>query len=281
MKTMFLLGLTLTRKPLLKQIRYVLLAGIFALATGANADEAGQLLAQRVYDRPDGKDATSVLTMTLTETGHAPRVRQLISYQLRRKPGEQAVLTRFTEPADIAGTGLLTLDHVRSETDQWIYLPALDRVRRISATRKGGRFVNSELYYEDLRDRKPTQDHHRIIGREVLNGITCEILESTPTDADNSVYLKRVSWIDPNTLLPLRIDFYEKNLNDPSKRILVKKSGKVQGYWTVLDNVITELASGNQTRLTVSKILYDRRLPPQLFTVQALDDEGLEEEYRP
>ena len=275
------LGAIFTGNPLLKQIRYVLLAGIFALAPSVYADEAGLQLAQRVYDRPDGKDATSVLTMTLTETGHAPRVRQLISYQLRRKPGEQAVLTRFTEPADIAGTGLLTLDHVRSETDQWIFLPALDRVRRISASRKGGRFVNSELYYEDLRDRKPTQDEHRIIGREVLNGVTCDILESTPTTADNSVYLKRVSWIDPNTLLPLRIDFYEKNLNEPSKRILVKKSGKVQGYWTVLDNVITELASGNQTRLTVSKILYDRRLPPQLFTTQALDDEGVEEEYRP
>lgn len=265
-----------------RQIRHVsLVVAVCAFAANVQADEAGTQLAQRVYDRPDGKDSTSLLTMTLTEAGRSPRVRRLVTYQWRRKPGELAVLTRFTEPADIAGTGLLTLDHVSADTDQWIYLPALDRVRRISASRKGGRFVNSELYYEDLRDRKPAQDQHRIIGREVLNGITCDILESTPTDAANSVYLKRVGWIDPATLLPLRVDFYEKNLSEPSKRLLVKKHGKVQGYWTVLDSVVTELASGNQTQLAIRKIIFDRRLPATLFTTQALEDEGVEEEFRP
>ena len=269
------------RELFLRQLRHALLAGTLAVAAAAHADDSGKQLAQRVYDRPDGKDATSLVTMTLTEAGRSPRVRRLITYQSRRKPGELAVLTRFTEPPDIEGTGLLTLDHVSAETDQWIYLPALERVRRISASRKGGRFVNSELYYEDLRDRKPAQDQHQIIGREVLGGVTCEILESTPVDAGNSVYLKRVSWIDPGSLLPLRVDFYEKNLTEPSKRILVKKHSKVQGYWTVQDSVVTELASGNQTRMLVSKILFDRRLPLQLFTTQALEDEGVEEEYRP
>lgn len=274
------------RQSLLAQLRHVSLAMALGFAacgflTPVRADEAGMQLAQRVYERAVGKDSTSVLTMTLTEAEHSPRARQLITYQRRPKLGELAVLTRFTDPADIAGTGLLTLDHASAETDQWIYLPALDRVRRISASRKGGRFVNSELYYEDLRERKPKQDQHRIIGRETVAGVDCDILESIPVDADNSVYLKRVSWIDPISLLPLRADFYEKNLQVPSKRILVKKHSKVQGYWTVLDNVITDLTSGNQTRLTTSKIIFDRRLPARLFTTQALQDEGTEEEYRP
>lgn len=269
------------RNLLLTPLRHACVALAFGFAASALADEAGTQLAQRVYDRPTGKDSTSVLTMTLTEAGHSPRVRQLITYQRRPKQGEQATLTRFTDPADIAGTGLLTVDHVSTDTDQWIYLPALDRVRRISASRKGGRFVNSELYYEDLRERKPAQDHHRIIGREAMGGVTCDILESIPVDASNSVYLKRVSWIDPTTLLPLRADFYEKNLNEPSKRTLVKKHGKLQGYWTILDSVVTDLASGNQTRLLVSKVIFDRKLPARLFTTQALEDEGAEEEYRP
>ena len=106
-------------------------------------------------------------------------------------------------------------------------------------------------------------------------------LESIPADPGNSVYLKRISWIDPGSLLPLRVDFYEKNLSEPSKRILVKKHSKVQGYWAVLDSVVTELASGNQSRLASSKIIFDRKLPAQLFTTQALEDEGVEEEYRP
>lgn len=260
-----------------------LLAGwaVLSCTSIAFADEQGAQLAQRVYDRADGKDSTALTTMTLIEAGRSPRVRRLVSYRLKRKAGEVAVLSRFTEPADISGTGLLTLDHPSADSDQWIYLPAMDRVRRISGSRKGGRFVNSEYYYEDLRDRKPSKDQHRILRRETLNGVVCDVLESTPLDADSSVYAKRVSWIDPSTLLPLQVDFFEKNPQEPSKRMQVKKTAKIQGYWTVLDNTVTDLASGNQTRLTIDKIIYDRRLPAQLFTTQALEDEGVEEEYRP
>jgi hypothetical protein len=82
-------------------------------------------------------------------------------------------------------------------------------------------------------------------------------------------------------LLPLQVDFYEKNLQEPSKRMQVKKTGKIQGYWTVLDSTVADLASGNQTRLTIDKIIFDRRLPAQLFTTQSLEDESVEEEYRP
>ena len=273
--------MSLSCHPLFPSLGRALVVLSIAIAPCAQADEAGMQLAQKVFDRPDGKDSTSQLTMSLIEPGRSPRVRKLITYQMRRKPGESAALTRFTEPADIAGTGLLTQDHLNADTDQWIYLPALERVRRISASRKGGRFVNSEIYYEDLRERKPAQDTHRIIGRETIAGINCEILESIPVDPSNSVYLKRVSWIDPSTLLPLQADFYEKNLQEPSKRLQVKKHGKVQAYWTVLDSVVTDLSSGNQTRLTIGKIIYDRRLSAKLFTTQALEDEGLEEEYRP
>lgn len=245
------------------------------------ADAAGVQLAQKVYDRPNGKDSTSVLQMTLTQPGHAPRVRRMVSYRLERGTGEIATLIRFTDPEDIAGTGLLTLDHSSAETDQWVYLPAMDRVRRISSSRKSGRFVNSEYYYDDLRDRKVSRDLHRIAGHEVVNGIACDVLESIPVEAGNSAYLKRVSWIDPATLIPMRVDLYEKNLLEPNKRLSVGKVKKVQGFWTVMDTTMTELASGNATRLVLDRIIYDRKLPSNLFSTEALEDESLEEEYRP
>ena len=257
-----------------------LAVGLFAPAV-AHADSVGEQLAQRVYDRPNGKDSTAVTTMTLTEKGHSPRVRQLVTYRLERKRGEVAALIRFTEPGDIAGTGLLTLDHAAGDTDQWIYLPAMERVRRISASRKGGRFVGSDYYYEDMRDRKVSQDRHRILGKETVSGVPCEILESIPVEADNSVYAKRMSWIDPVKQIAVRIDFFEKGTEQPTKRWLLKKLEKVQGYWTVLDSVVTDLETGHQTRLALEKILYDRRLPQQLFSSRALEDESLEEEYRP
>ncbi len=268
---------------LIRRRAYCLLIGMLLpiVSGGAWADTTGAQLAQRVYERPKGKDSVAASTMTLTEEGRAPRVRRLISYRLEKKPGEASTLIRFSEPADINGTGLLTVDYPDAETGQWIYLPALGRVRRISASRKGGRFVNSEYFYEDLRERKPPQDIHRILGREIFNGIPCDLLESIPADPGNSIYLKRVSWIDPNSLLALRIDFFEKSETQASKRWAVRKMNKIQGYWTVLDSAMTDLANGNHTRLTIEKILYDRKLPASLFTTQALEDEDAEDEYRP
>jgi len=254
---------------------------VSSLALPAWADPAGEALAQKVYDRPNGNDSVSLLTMSLTQPGRAPRNRRMAIYRLDKAPGEVASLIRFSEPDDIAGTGLLTLDHKVGESDQWIYLPAMDRVRRISASRKGGRFVNSEYYYEDMRERKVHQDHHRILGRETVNGIPCDVLESIPVEAGNSAYLKRVSFIDPATLLPLRVDFYEKNEQEPSKRLTVAAFKKIQGYWTVTDSAMTDLSNNYATRLVVEKIQYNRRLPAKLFNTETLEDESLEEDYRP
>lgn len=261
----------------------VLLTSVMTLGTvsAVRADEAGARLAQRVYDRPDGNDATSAVIMSLTEEGRSPRVRSMILYRLNGGGGEVSTLIRFTAPADIEGTGLLTLDAADGVSNQWIYLPAMKRVRRVDSNRKGGRFVNSDYFYEDLRDRKPAMDQHRVLGRERIDGVECEVLESIPVDADNSVYLRRLSWIDPATLLPLRVDFFEKERDQASKRLMVLKRERVDAYWTVMDSTLTDLGTGHQTRLTVERVLYDRKLPAELFSSKALEDERTEKSYRP
>lgn len=258
----------------------MLLAGLL-LVGSVHADEAGSRLAQRVYDRPDGDDASSEVTMTLTEEGRGPRVRSLFLYRLNAASGVVSTLIRFTEPADIEGTGLLTLDAADGTSNQWIYLPAMQRVRRVDSNRKGGRFVNSDYYYEDLRDRKPTMDTHRVIGRERIGRVECDVLESVPVEAGNSVYLRRLSWIDPVSLLPMRVDFFEKDMDTPTKRLLVDKREQVRGYWTAMDSTLTDLGSGHQTRLTVNRVVYDRGLPARLFSAKTLEEERTEKEFRP
>ncbi len=252
-----------------------------AFVCGAAWAEDGAKLAQRVYDRPDGKDATSVVTMSLTEEGKPARVRSMQVFRSNASNGQVSTLIRFTDPADIQGTGLLTVDGADGVSNQWIYLPAMQRVRRVDSNRKGGRFVNSDYFFEDLRDRKPAMDTHKLLGRERVGDADCDLLESVPVDASNSVYVRRVSCIDPKSLLPVRIDFFERTPDKPSKRLVVDKSEQVQGIWTVTDSTLSDLASGHQTRLTVSRVLYDRNLPESLFTSRALAEERMEKEFRP
>ncbi len=257
----------------------IVLCGL-GLAAPAQADEAADL-AQRVHDRPNGRDLTTLGRMVLTEKGHEPRIREIVTYRLDKSGGETANLIRFLAPDDIAGTGLLSADKADGSTDQWLYLPALDRVRRISSDRKGGRFVGSDLYFEDLQERKPARDRHRLIGRQTENGIVCEVLESVPLDAKDSVYSKRISWIDPDTAIAQRVDYFEKGAATPSKRWLLRAKKRNQGYWTLTDSRMIDLKSGHETRMVVDMALYDQKLPAKLFTSQALADESLESEYRP
>ena len=265
--------------PLPFLARLVLLA-LLCSAGAARADDASDL-AQQVYDRPNGRDLTTLGRMVLSEKGRAPRIREMVTYRLDKSGGETANLIRFVDPEDIAGTGLLSIDKADGSSDQWLYLPALDRVRRISSDRKGGRFVGSDLYFEDLQERKPARDRHRLLGRQTENGILCDVLESVPRDADDSVYSKRISWIDPATAIPQRIDYFEKGAEQPAKRWLLRGKQRNQGYWTLTDSRMIDLESGHQTRMVVDAALYDQKLPAKLFTSQALSDESLESEYRP
>lgn len=260
--------------------RFLLMMLGLLLGFSALADE-GLALAKKVYDRPDGRDMTTLSRMVLTEKGRAPRIRELVTYRMDTGRDEISNLIRFLDPEDIAGTGLLSIDKVGGDADQWLYLPALDRVRRIASSRKGGRFVGSDLYFEDLQTRSPAKDRHRLLGQQTEAGILCDVLESMPVDPDNSVYRKRVSWIDPQTLLAQRVDYFEKDESTPSKRWLLRGKKRIQGYWTVTDSRMIDLASGHETRMVIDHALYDQKLPARLFTTQALADETIESEYRP
>ena len=219
--------------------------------------------------------------MELTEKGRPPRTRELISYRLAKGRGESATLIRFLEPKDIAGTGLLSVTSADGSNEQSLYLPAMDRVRRIASDRKGGRFVGSDIYYEDLQERLPSKDRHRLLGKEEIGATTLTVLESVPVDPAESVYKKRVSLVDPQTLLVHRIDYFERDESTPTKRWEMLASKRIQGYWTVTDSRLTDLGTGHSTRLVVDGVKYDRKLPAQLFTPKALADETLEAEYRP
>lgn len=244
------------------------------------ADDA-ERLAQAVFDRPVGRDVSSTGRMELIDRSGKKRSRELVTYRLERGKNEFVAMIRFLAPEDIAGTGLLTVDKADGANEQWLYLPALDRVRRIAGDRKGGRFVGSDILYEDLQTRRPQSDRHRLVGKETLNGVPCEVLESTPIDLASSVYTKRLSWVDPQTAMVLRVDYFEKDGGAPFKRWLLVSRKQIQGYWTVTESRVSDLGTGHETRLIVENAKYDRKLPAKLFTSQALADENLESGYRP
>lgn len=269
------------KRAFLWLIGFTLLSANPSVWANEASNRAGEALAQKIYDREAGDDMSALVVMQLKKKGKKPRQRLLYSFAKEPKDSERWSLMRFIKPQDINKTGLMTLDHSGEESDQWLYLPALDKVRRISSSRKGGRFVGSDFFYEDLKDREVGMDYHLFKGQSKVGKIKCQVLVSTPREVSNSVYSKRVSCIHSKILVPLRVDFYKKGRRKPIKRLRARKIKKIQGIWTVLDSTMYDLKTGHQTQLFTKRIKYNQGLPDGLFTQQALSDDSKERAYRP
>jgi len=231
----------------------------------------GVTLAKKVYNRPDGRDSRSKVLLKLVRDGSQTRERTFTLNRLDPSPKKVVTLIRFLSPADVKSTGLLTIDKPNAETDQWIYLPAVKRSRKISSSRQGGRFVGTDFFFEDLRDRKVEEDYHFLKGVDKINEKKTYVLVSTPKDSSSSVYGKKALWIHPESLLPLKSILYDKS-GKPWKSTEVHRMEKVQGIWTIMDTSMKDLKEGGYTRFIIDSIKYNLGLKESDFTKQALEN---------
>lgn len=120
------------------------------------------------------------------------------------------VLIIFDNPKDVKGTALLTFSHIRGDDDQWLYLPALKRVKRISARNKTGSFVGSEFAYEDIATPEVDKYSYQWTGDQIHNSRSCFVVERYPVDKRNSGYTRQVVWYDQAEYRIRKIQYYDR-----------------------------------------------------------------------
>ena len=149
------------------------LVALVSLLLGALPSAAmdGAQIARKVIDRDDGQDSTAKIRMLLINKKGGKRFRGLIS--VVKKYGDVSkIYMRFESPADIKGTAFLTWENKDGDDDQFLYLPALRRERRIVSSQKSNSFVNTDYTYEDLQSREVEQDDHRVLREEKVGKYT-------------------------------------------------------------------------------------------------------------
>lgn len=161
-------------------------------------------------------------------------------------------LSIFDKPRDVRGTAFLTFSHVKGSDDQWIYLPALKRVKRISSRNKSGPFMGSEFAYEDISSAEVEKYTYKFLREEPCGeGLTCFVSERYPTDRFSG-YTKQIAWIDVNEYRPIKIDFYDR------KKALLKtlemKDYKqyLNKFWRTHNMIMTNHQTGKSSILTYS-----------------------------
>lgn len=118
-------------------------------------------------------------------------------------------LVVFRSPKDVEGTALLSHAKILEPDDQWLYLPALKRVKRISSANKSGAFVGSEFAFEDFTITELNKYTYAYLREEILDGVNCDVVERTPR-YENSGYTKQTSWIDQTDFQARKVEFYDR-----------------------------------------------------------------------
>lgn len=186
----------------------------FAESTQAGTEQSAQqkgFAIATAADRADYGfgDSTADMTMVMNVANASPIARQMRQLTLEVDgDGDKSILV-FDRPRDLKGTAILTHTHRTGPDDQWLYLPALKRVKRISSADKSGPFMGSEFAYEDLASQEVEKYQYRYLREEPCGEERCHLVERVPTDK-KSGYSYQVAWFDQSELRLQRVDYFDR-----------------------------------------------------------------------
>lgn len=242
-----------------------------AQVIGADRQQKGLAIAVEAERRSSGfKDYIVDMTMILRNREGRESRRLIRSRVMETTDDGDKSLTIFDSPRDVRGTAMLTFTHKIGADDQWLYLPALKRVKRISSANKSGSFMGSEFAYEDLGSREVEKYQHHYISEEMLNQITCFVVERRPNDTENSGYKKIVSWLDQEHFRVMKEDYYDKR-GRLLKTLTVRGYKRYLGFhWRAHKMKMVNHQNGKQTDLFFSNYNFQTGLVDRDFNKSGL-----------
>ena len=251
------------------------LLAVFLICTAIlNAQDASSANAASIMssarDRIQMETMSTRSRMVITARNGNTTERLIDQYSKDGPNGARTVIV-FQRPANVAGTRFLTMDNTSGGTDQWIFLPSLGRVRRISASEGSGSFMWTDFSYDDISstDRDVSLDTHSLLREETLNGNSCYVIQSIPRDSSYQ-YSKTISWVDKNGLVIYKIEMYNRR-EELVKVMEMTDFRDVQGRVTPHQTTISTVSAGTSTTIYLEIVKYDDPIPEAVFTTAYLE----------
>ncbi len=256
-----------------------LLAATFFLFTdGASGTElpSGNEIARRINERDEGLAVSRQVTMEMTEASGKTRIRETQGF--RKYYGrEKRTVIFYLNPRSIRGTAFLTYDYpeAKHDDDQWLYLPALRKVRRISASERGDYFLGTDFTYEDIKleTRVSLKDYRRnTVGESEADGVHCLQLESFPVSqeiAEELGYSRVFQCVDDQIWIVRRSQMWDLK-GQPLRTIHFRDIRQIQEIWTPHTIEVVNPKTGHRTRLLFANVDYQAGVEDRIFTKNAL-----------
>ena len=238
---------------------------VLASAVWAQPKLTGLQVMEKVYNRPSSKEMEADLTMILISASGNQRVREIHQYIKDFGKVEKKIMF-FVKPADVRNTSFMnwSYDDPNKDDDQWIYLPALKKVKRISSDSKSDYFMGSDFTYDDLGDRKPTDDIHKMLREEKFGGEDCYVIESHPKNKDY-MYSKTITWVIKGKWIGLQKKFWDED-GEYLKTLHIKKYDNIKGYWMIETVEMDNQQSNHKTIMKLSNIKINSGIRNSMFT---------------
>lgn len=255
----------------------VLVVGLASPALAGKDDPKAREIMRKVNDRDDGDNQTSDMEMVLIDRKKNKRVRKIRAFN-KDKGKDSLALSFFLSPADVKNTGFLTYDYDASgkDDDQWLYLPALRKTKRIASDDKSGSFMGSDFNYSDMTE-PDLEDYDYTLMKEVKVGghMTWQI-QSVPRSkaiAEETGYKKSILWVRQDIYMTVR-GIRWVNKSNKLKYLQFKKIKKIEGIWvaTQLQAVTKEgKHTSHASIVNISNIKFNQPLKESFFTVRQLE----------
>lgn len=256
-----------------KQLNTILASSLFALSVSApvtsaqTLEEQGFEIAAR-SDRTDRGFSDSVvdLKMILRNAAGKESTRKLMINTLEipdESRGDKSLII-FETPADIDGTALLSHANILDPDNQWLYLPALKRTKRISSVNKSGPFVGSEFAFEDFTALELNKYQYKYLREEPYGDFTTDVVERYPR-YEHSGYTKQISWIDQQDFQVRKVEFYDRR-GDLMKTLTLEDYRQYQNqFWRPHKMVMVNHQTNKRTDLVYSNYRFQTGLADQDF----------------
>lgn len=237
----------------------------------------GDEIIHRANERDFGAFSQETIHMKLT--GKDGKARERVTRAFNKKFGdERRYLMVFVEPSNVKGTALLTYDYAdpNKDDDQWLYLPAMRKSRRVPAGERGGAFLGTDFTFEDIKtqSRISVEDYTwKTLGIEDIDGHPCYTIEATPLTpelAKELGYAKARIHLDQEHLL-LRLSEFCDPSGEVTRTISIRDFEQINEIWTARTLEAKNLKTGHTTLFTVTESDFSTEIPDDVFSLQSLE----------
>lgn len=251
----------------LKNNAIVILASIFMLfSTLTNAESSARV--NQIIDKANlasyyaGEDGRAQARMIIVDENGKRQMRQFTILRKDKEDlGAQSMMVFFSKPSNVKGTVFRVEKHVDKDDNRWLFLPALDLLKRISAGDKRTSFVGSHFYYEDVSGRNPKDDTFSLVSEDAHS----YTITAIPKNAASVEFASYTVKIDKKTFIPMETTYFDNN-EKAIRKMSVLSIKEIDGIPTVMKSRISDLTNNGYTDMQFRKVKYNAGLPESIFS---------------